>query len=226
MYAYSEKNEIYQNTLRYFLEMGVQESDHIDYLFIIQGFNTSSVQFPTHYKNVQVLNGSNDCFDFGAYGVGFQFMGGLKEVGDKYEFFMFINPSALGPILPKYWPKSVHWTEILFEMLIGSVHAAGGTISCAETGPYLDGWWIAATHQAILAANKTGTFGCQVHQGEIAFSQAVIAAGLNLDSLMLKYPSGFDWTNTSHHSCNRRPIWSKILIGPTENLKYYQQVLY
>jgi hypothetical protein len=132
MYAYFEKDSRYTKTLEYFVKLGVVESDTIDYLFIIQGKRTV-VKFPK-YKNVRVLRRSNGCYDFGAYGAGFIHLGGLVAL-KHYAFFMFINPSALGPILPKYWPSSMHWSEIFTARLKGDVHACGTSLVCEYMGP-------------------------------------------------------------------------------------------
>ncbi len=95
LYAYFEKDARYIETLKYFIELSVDKSDSIDYLFIIQGNKT--VEIP-QFKNVKVLQRSKDCYDFGAYGAGFIFLGGLDAL-KQYSHFMFINPSAVGQIL-------------------------------------------------------------------------------------------------------------------------------
>jgi hypothetical protein len=133
MYAYFEKDDRYIKTLQYFLTLGVEESDSIDYVFIIQGGKVS-VQFPS-YKNVFVFKRENDCYDFGAYGKTLMYLGGLDALESKYSKFMFINPSVMGPILPKYWPSGVHWSEIFTSRLKGDVHAVGTSIVCDYRGP-------------------------------------------------------------------------------------------
>ena len=97
-YAYWEKNARYQRNLQFFFDIGVEESDHIDYVFIIQGGKVS-VPLP-EFKNVKVYKRENDCFEFGAYGAAFKWLGGFDEL-KKYSCFIFLNPSVVGPILPK-----------------------------------------------------------------------------------------------------------------------------
>jgi hypothetical protein len=142
LYAYFEKNEIYAKAFDYFIKLGVDQSDMIDYVFIIQGFNTS-VSIP-EYPNVKVLKRENTCFDFGAYGKALEWLGGIGNLS-KYEFFVFINPSALGPILPKYWPTDLHWSKAFTSRLINDVHACSTSIVClawydpAGGGPRMEG---------------------------------------------------------------------------------------
>lgn len=213
IYAYVEKNMIYQKTLDYFIKIGVQESSHIDYLFVIQGYNVS-IPIPTHFKNVHVIKRENTGYDLGAYGKGIEQMGGIDQVGTEYEYFILINPSASGPILPKYWPENTHWTEIFFSRFKNNVHAVGASMSCNEVGPYLDGWFVALSYRGLLEAYKVGAFECHktkieaVEKGEYGLSKAIINAGLNIDSLLLKYSSQIDWRNKAlWSSCQDSPMY-------------------
>jgi hypothetical protein len=60
LYAYLEKKSRYDysQALEYFINLGVEETDKIDYLFIIQGAKVS-VDIPK-YKNVKILHRPND----------------------------------------------------------------------------------------------------------------------------------------------------------------------
>jgi hypothetical protein len=142
LYSYFEKNTDYAKALKYFIELGVDNVDHVDYVFIIQG-RRLRVRIPEH-SNIKILKRDNDCFDFGAYGKAFEWLGGVDSLR-KYDFFVFINPSALGPIVPKYWPSDVHWTEVFTSRLGGDVHACSTSIACLPEddlgghGPRIEG---------------------------------------------------------------------------------------
>lgn len=215
IYAYFEKNKAYKKSLRHFIDAGVQESDHVDYLFVIQNKKCTPI-LPTQYVNVHVLKRENTCFDFGAYGKGIEFMGGWEYLKSKYKYFAFINPSAFGPILPKYWPEDIHWIEIFTARFKDNVHAVGASMSCHEFGPVLDGWFFAADYLAVEAGLKAGALACHktkaeaIDNGEFGMSKAIIAAGLNMDNLLLKYPSQIDWTNNATwdlNICIKSPMW-------------------
>jgi hypothetical protein len=137
LYAYFEKTDQYARTLDYFIKLGVEQSKRIDYVFIIQG-NRTTISFP-NYTNVRILRRPNACFDFGAYGKAIEWLGGMERLRESYAYFFFINPSALGPILPKYWPKWIHWTEIFTSRLVNDTHACSTSIVCL---PKIDpgGW--------------------------------------------------------------------------------------
>ena len=52
-YAYFEKNDEYKFALKYFIELGVEQTENIDYILIIQG-KIVTVPIPD-YKNVRVF---------------------------------------------------------------------------------------------------------------------------------------------------------------------------
>lgn len=211
LYAYFEKSAFYAETLRFFLTVGVQNSDHIDYVFILQG--SCSVPIPKR-KNIFVHHRKNECFDFGAYGATFTFLGGLQKLASQYKAAIFLNPSVVGPILPKYWPPSLHWSSIFTHRLVGGVEVVGTSLVCLPRtdaggyGPRVEGMAWAASMAALQVAEAAGVFRCftskhdAIVEGEYGLSRAVLSAGMNLDSLLLKYGS-IDWRESRHWDCNR-----------------------
>lgn len=211
LYAYFEKNSVYAETLKFFIDIGVKETDPIDYIFIIQG-NTSTVRIPK-YKNIKVIKRiKNDCYDFGAYGEIMSKHIGFESL-NKYTGVIFINPSVIGPFLPKYWPDKIHWSEIFTSRLKGDVHAVGTSIVClAEPdkpkGPRIEGMAFAATPLAIETAFNDNVFSCKRNKvdaiitGEYGFAYSLIKNKLNIDTLLLKYGS-IDWRDKKNWDCNK-----------------------
>lgn len=222
LYAYFEKNSFYADTLRFFIAVGVRPSDPLDYVFIIQG-GKCSVSIP-HLTNVKVLKRPNDCFDFGAYGETIASLGGLEVLEKSYTAVLFLNPSTVGPILPKYWPRELHWSAIFLERLRNGVHLVGTSLVCLPRkdaggyGPRVEGMAWAATFSALAVAWKAGVFNCfhskttAIIDGEYGLSRAVLAAGMNLDSLLLQY-GDVDWRAPANWDCNNN-------IHPTRNGTY------
>jgi hypothetical protein len=209
-YAYFDKNHLYLSRLKFFLDIAVKSTDPIDYIFIIQG-NKPNVTFP-NYQNIQIIERQNDCYDFGAYGDAINRIGGIEQI-KKYKAVMFINPSASGPILPKYWPKSIHWSSVFTSKLKNGIHAVSTSISCPPNdfrgyGPGLESFAIAATPLAIELALNEGVFSCKkdmndaIVTGEYLFSSTLLKNQLNLDSFLLKYEHGVDWRNRLNWNCN------------------------
>jgi hypothetical protein len=147
LYCFMEKTTIFSHatSLQYFLELGVSAEDPVDYVFIIQGFISPGVAIPEHYPNVRVLRRPNTCFDYGAFGAAINWLGGLDAIERKYDHFIFLNPTALGPILPKFWPENRHWSEIFTSRLKYNVHAVSVNMICVPEyaghgwGPMLEG---------------------------------------------------------------------------------------
>jgi hypothetical protein len=115
-------------SLKYFLEIGVAPDDPVDYVFIIQGRNVS-VSIPDH-KNIRVYRRPNACFDYGAFGAAIEWLGGIGALKATYDFVVFLNPTAFGPVLPKYWPESIHWSEVFTSRMKGDIHAVGVNMLC------------------------------------------------------------------------------------------------
>jgi hypothetical protein len=218
LYAYYERNPAYVHTFKFFIEFGLFESDDLEYIFIIQGGQTN-VTIP-NYKNVRILKRPNDCFDFGAYGKAIEWLGGLDAIS-QYKAFIFINPSAIGPILPKYWPKEIKWTQIYTERLVGDVHLVGSSLTCRvypkykEFGPRVEGYAFAASSFAVELAFQRGVFKCHldkmssIFEGEFKFSRIVLENNLNLDSLLLKY-GRINWKNKKNWKCNALEYPSRL----------------
>jgi len=220
-YAYFEKNKLYPFRLKFFLDIAVRETDPIDYVFIIQGEKVS-VTFP-NYTNIRIIKRPNNCFDFGAYGDAIKKIGGIDEI-KKYKAVMFINPSASGPILPKYWPKSIHWSEIFTSRLRNDIHAVSTSISCPPNdfrgyGPAVESFSFAATPFAVELALNAGVFSCKmnmkhaVSSGEYLFSKTLLQNKLNMDNFLLKYENNIDWRNHLSWNCNAN-------MHPTGNKTY------
>lgn len=212
IYAYFEKNSRYIENFQFFIDFGIEKSKNIDYILIIQGYK-HSVKIPD-YENVKVFKRENNCFDFGAYGAVFSSFGG-EDFISFYNSIIFINPSAVGPILPKYFPESMHWTEIFISRLKGSVHAVSTSLVCLPLndqggdGPRLEGMAFAASSYAVSLAFKNGVFDCKKNKvdailtGEYKFSKVLLDNGLNIDSLLLKYGE-IDWRKKENWECNNR----------------------
>jgi hypothetical protein len=210
LYAYFEKNEDYKRTLQYFLDFGVTPDAPVDYVFILQG--PSSVSLPS-YPNVKVYVRQNDCFDFGAFGAAISWLGGLQRLQTKYAAAIFLNPSVVGPFLPKYFPPDLHWTRVFLDRLQGDVHLVGTSLVClpahdpGKRGPRIEGMAWAGTMQALDAAWQRGVFRCFTNKvdvivdGEYGLSRAVLDAGMNLDALLLHY-GPVDWRLEKNWDCN------------------------
>lgn len=226
LYAYYEKNQLYQFTLQYFIDVGYTSNTDIDFLFIIQGQNLS-VPLPKGDNIIVLHRPQNNCYDFGAYGQAFNYLGGLQAL-KNYKHFIFVNPSALGPILPKYWPSQIHWSEIFTSRLRGRVHACGPITTCIDNKVFIDTWMFSATYKAVVAAYRDNVFTCfknkisVVERGEIGFSQSLFKNGLHIDSLLMKHNKSIGSGNdpTFKKLCDPRPIFKDGYSSDDGSLKF------
>ena len=218
LYSYIEKNAFYVETLQYFIDFGVEKSKNIDYVFIIQGGNCSA-KIP-NFSNVKVIKRPNTCFSFGAFGKAIDQLGG-KNFIEKYKFIIFLNPSVVGPILPKYWPENLHWTHVFASRLKENVHAVGTSIVCLPEsdrgglGPRIEGFAFAASSLAVSLTYDDRVFSCKkdkvddILTGEYGFTKTLLKNGLNIDSLLLKYGK-VDWRDRNNWVCNRKTHPSRL----------------
>jgi hypothetical protein len=118
--------------LTFFLQTAALPSSSVDYVIIVQG--PSTVVFPDHQSNLNVLYRDNTCFDYGAHGKGLLHMREqLQYQGDlwrMYKYFIFLNPSAIGPLLPSYWPPDRPWTTVFTSQITERTKLVGPSLVC------------------------------------------------------------------------------------------------
>jgi len=111
-YTYYEKDELYKNNFKYFLNNAIL--DTVDYYIIVNG--KSSINIDTK-PNITVLYRQNKGYDFGGYSYA------LKKINNEYDYYFFINTSVCGP----YGVKE--WTKPFLELFNDDVKVVGTTIN-------------------------------------------------------------------------------------------------
>lgn len=215
VYIYSPTDPEYENNLRHFLRQGVSEGDGCEYVFIIQQVTEPRHMLPLLPRNGRYLYHENDCFDWGSFGWAIR-EGHIEP--ERYRYVIVVNSSVRGPFLPSYWPRDVHWTRILTSRLTGDIKLVGPTISCegtdatethpARKNPHVQSYVVAMDQDGYRAMRAAGTvFECHhsiwdtIYHAELGSSLAVLEAGHNIDSLMLRY-HGVDWRDRNNWDCN------------------------
>ena len=117
IYAYFEKDGIYQDNLRLFLKIGL--NNDCDYIFVLNG--NCTVPIP-HAPNVKVLQRENTHYDFGAYHFAL-----LNTNVDNYKYFIFLNTSVRGQFVPPY--ANIEWYEPFTALLKDDIKLVGTTIN-------------------------------------------------------------------------------------------------
>lgn len=128
----------------------------------------------------------------------------------KYKYFILINSSVRGPFLTAYAKDALHWTRPFTDKLTPSVKLVGSTINCGGSHehppePHVQSYVVATDAVGLQVLLDTGkVFKCYdkmkdvVYHGEMGSSRAILDAGYNIDSLMLRY-QGVDWREHRRH---------------------------
>lgn len=219
VYIFSNTDPEYIENLRFFAQFGMQQGDGCDYVVVVQEDGKELPALPQLPPNARYLRHPNQCYDWGT--IGWVFAMGQADP-QQYKYFIFMNSSVRGPFIPPYAKNSTRWQDLLINKLSDRVKLVGPTISC-EGSPYqgnVKGEWRANPHvqSYVLATDQVGfkvwqkdenVFKCWesmwdvIWHGELGSSLAMLNAGYNLDSFMMRY-QGVDWLNHDNWACNKQ----------------------
>jgi len=115
IYAYYEKNNLYKNNFKYFLDNAIL--NNVDYYIIINGKCSIKIE---NKNNLKVYYRENKGYDFGAYSYA------LKKINKSYNYYFFINTSVCGPYLKD---SSKQWTDNFLELFNNDTKLVGTSIN-------------------------------------------------------------------------------------------------
>jgi len=109
----------YNANVEYFIKNAIYYDENVDFIMIANNKNVK-YECPNYVKR---LYRDNIGYDFGGWSEGI-----LKDdLYKNYEYFIFVNSSVIGPILPLYNTKI--WTDIYLEGLNEDVKLFGSSIN-------------------------------------------------------------------------------------------------
>jgi lipopolysaccharide biosynthesis protein len=120
LYVYSKTDKYGDLALNFFLQNGLKETKECDYYFIINGeieLNTLK-KVPSYFN---IVTRPNIGYDFGAWSDVI-----LNLDITKYDYFLFLNNSVVGPCLPRYL-KNIFWPELFYKHIDGKIKLVGCT---------------------------------------------------------------------------------------------------
>lgn len=197
--------------LAFFLKREVICRDNIDYIFVVNGFETDkAIMFPI-LDNVTVLRRENVGFDFGGHTRALE---DIQSKGKVYNYYFFMNSGVIGPILPHY-VKHPHWSQFFVEKINATVKLVGTTIVCLPDwdsggyGPKVEGFFFMVDQIGLDILKKQGTI-FQNHStkhsaiihGEYGLSNCILNNGYSIDCMLRKY-QGIDWRDRSNYRMNK-----------------------
>jgi len=105
--------------VEFFIKYGIFYDPNVDFIIII---NNETIQI-TAPDYVKVMNRPNNGYDFGGWSDGLL----TNNLYQKYDKFIFVNSSVLGPIVPKFYKNK--WINIFLDGLTNDVKLYGCTIN-------------------------------------------------------------------------------------------------
>lgn len=240
IYIYLAIDFEHEERFQYFVRAGIAADDGVEYRMVVADPTSANSlgSLPSLPNNAKYLlpTGNNTCNNT---------WGAIASVQQQlalasYTYIVVVDSHALGPLLPAYAASVMHWTEVLTGKLSNDTKLVGSYISCEgyprngvpdeewRLNPYvLPHTW--ATDQVgwDLLASKSNVFQCydgyweRRYNSDLAASLAMLNAGYNIDSLLLRY-QGVDWRNTVNWECNSRirpdrvNLYDGIMASPYE----------
>ena len=201
-------------------------SDEVDYAFVVNDPDENSKDFfarelyEKKLENVEFYHRENVGRDFGAYAY---LLDKLKTENklDKYDYFVFVNQTVIGPFFPIWYTEGKHWTKFFTEMINEEVKLSGTTINChfmsnqAEM-PHVQTMLFATDRVGLDVGFSEGIFDASniaveqfdiILNKEIGLSKAIIQNGYNISCLMPAF-KGHDFRNGLPENSSNDP-WAE-----------------
>lgn len=209
IYTYFNTN-IANYNLSFFIKNELSYKDNIDYIFVINGYNTDdSIEFP-ELNNLTLIRRENVGFDFGGHKAALDY---IENNNKQYDFYFFINSGVFGPVLPHYFIDT-HWTNIFIKKINDNVKLVGTTIVCLPHedaggyGPKVEGFFFMTDKIGLqLLKNEKNIF-CNhkdfywdIVNGEYGISRCILKHGYSIDCMIRKYQN-IDWRDSKNYNLN------------------------
>lgn len=200
LYVFHEYNNLVHN----FINKCIFNDNTIDFIIIC---NNKDIQLivPTFVK---IIYRENIGYDFGGWSEALL----RNNLYKKYNNFIFVNSSVIGPFIPSYYKGK--WTDIYLDGLKNDVKLFGSTINTCDdpiNKSHVQSYIFSmnkSTLQYLINCkifsmkNYPKTFEECIQCKEILMSRKVIEKGWNIGSLMSKYKNvDFTFLTTPFNEC-------------------------
>jgi hypothetical protein len=189
---------IYNDRVKHFIENCIFKDDNVD--FIIISNNTNNYFETPDY--VKILFRDNIGYDFGGWSDALL----TENLYKKYDNFIFVNSSVIGPFLPDDYKDK--WTDIYINGLKNNVKLFGSTINtCGDplNRSHVQSYIFSMNKTTLeylincnifSITNYANTYRDAILNKEILMSTEIIKNNWNIGSL-LSYYKNVDFTFTS-----------------------------
>ena len=190
----------YNHRVEYFFKNSIFYDEDIDFMIISN--NKENVFEMPPYVNVYRMSRDNIGYDNGGWSDALL----NDQFYMKYEYFIFVNSSVMGPFIPSYYQEK--WTSIYINGLKDNVKLFGSTINtCKEPAhkSHIQSYVFSMDKQTLeyliqceifSTTNYAKTFDEAIWLKEVLMSRKIIENGWNIGSLMPCYKD-VDFTFTS-----------------------------
>jgi hypothetical protein len=194
--------------LSFFLKIEVQERPDVDYIIVVNGHLSETIQFP-YYPNVKVIYRLNQGFDYGGHSAALMH---IFSEHKSYDFYFFMNSGVFGPVLRD--PSQKNWKILFQNKITDQVKLVGTTIVCLPEsdlggmGPKVEGFFFMTDAIGLDCMLQEKTIFCNhsskddaIIFGEYGMSRCIFRHGYTIDCMLQKY-QGIDWRDPSNHFMN------------------------
>ena len=113
----------YNDRVKHFIEKCIFYDENVDFIIIANDKTFRSFNVPNYVKT---LTRDNIGFDFGGWSDALL----TDDLYKKYDFFLFVNSSVIGPFIPSYYKDK--WTDIYINALQNNIKLFGSTINTMD----------------------------------------------------------------------------------------------
>ena len=213
---------IYNDRVQHFIDNCIYKDENVDFIIISNGKDNKF----TVPQGVKTLYRDNIGYDFGGWSDALL----TDNLYEKYDKFIFVNSSVIGPFLPPNYKGK--WTDIYIDGLKNNVKLFGSTINTCNY-PLI----LSHVQSYIFSVDKvtlqylinceifsmtkyTTGYSDTVYSREIPMSRKIIENGWNIGSLFKQY-SEVDFTFK-----NKKPIDYQFTFFSDVMLERFRNILW
>lgn len=235
-YIYQHSFSFSQSNFVFYLRHGMRKSGSIDYGLLLLGDCASSECLaPTDYvpaevgKKILILRRNGTASD-GYVGDHTVMLDYLAYQNRSYDYYILLDSTAAGPIVPSFLPKSWHWSRAFIDKMNDRVGLVTTSIRCdRKNGPKVAKSAFAISKRALDALKASAAAKPKHKDRAHLLTKTIISNSIGLDALALAH-RGVDWLNQSssgrHMICRsnsgslRDDPYRGISINPLEVVFY------
>jgi hypothetical protein len=180
---------LYNDRVKYFIDNCIFNDENVDFI-IISNDKKNVLNLPSYVKT---MYRDNIGFDFGGWSEALL----TNNLYEKYDKFIFVNSSVIGPFLPSYYKDK--WTDVYINGLQDDIKLFGSTINTCKNplhASHVQSYIFSMDKNTLdylikceifSVTNYAKTFDDAIMNKEILMSKKIIENKWNIGSLLSHY---------------------------------------